>query len=137
MSPPEDFSLELDGSFPVFNTVNAAFQMVFRNLINNAIKHHDREGGKLVISVEENAKFYIFRLQDDGPGIEPKYHEKIFGLYQTLKSKDEMEGSGMGLAIIKKTVMHYSGDISVESREGLGACFVVNWPKEISVESES
>ncbi len=132
-SPPEDYKFELKGVFPVFDTVFVPFQLVFRNLISNAIKHHDRSNGKITISVEENGDFFTFRVMDDGPGIAGEYHEKIFELFQTLKSRDEVEGSGMGLAIIKKTVQVYGCDISVQSEQGQGACFIVVWPKKINI----
>jgi CHASE1-domain containing sensor protein/two-component sensor histidine kinase len=133
MSRPKGFKIEYIGDFPTFETVVTPFQLIFRNLISNAIKHHDNKiEGLISISVEENETFYVFKVQDDGPGIEQIYHEKIFGLYQTLKPKDEVEGSGMGLAIIRKTVHFYEGDITLDPSSTNGACFVVQWPKVIS-----
>ncbi len=131
VSPPDSFTFELKGEFPVFDTISAAFELVFRNLISNAIKHHDRDDGRIIISIEENDSNYIFEVTDDGPGIAEKFHKKIFGLFQTLKSRDEIEGSGMGLAILQKTLKLYDGNIVVQSEEGKGACFVVTWPKKI------
>jgi len=135
LSPPETFTLEINGGLPVFDTVDTAFHLVFRNLISNSIKHHNGDDGTITITVEEQEHFYIFRVQDDGPGIEQKFHEKIFGLYQTLRPKDEVEGSGMGLAIIKKTLEYYGGSITLSPEQTQGACFFVSWPKKISVKT--
>lgn len=136
VTPPDGFQLVLSESLPTFETLSAPFEQVFRNLINNAIKHHEGETGKIIISAEQNDKTYRFKVQDDGPGIAPQYHEKIFALYQTLKPRDQVEGSGMGLAIIKKIVQTYGGDISVDSDIGQGACFCVTWPKVITPHAE-
>ncbi len=131
MSPPSTFTLDLSGDFPSFETARVPFQVVFRNLINNAIKHHDKVDGKVTITVTQEEQSYIFTVHDDGPGIAVQYHEKIFALFQTLKPRDEVEGSGMGLAIIKRMVSHIGGDIRVESAEGAGACFIVIWPIQV------
>lgn len=133
VSPPATFNLELKGEFPVFNTFYVPFQMVFRNLINNAIKHHDKSNGKITISVTQEEQTYVFVVEDDGPGIAPEYHEKIFALFQTLKPRDEVEGSGMGLAIIKRMVDYLGTQIHVDSQVGQGTRFIVSWPIEISV----
>ncbi len=70
-----------------------------------------------------------FSVADDGPGIAPGFHERIFELFQTLKPRDQVEGSGMGLAIVKKTVESMGGSISVDSAAGAGAVFRFTWPK--------
>ncbi|MFT4929941.1 MAG: signal transduction histidine kinase/type II secretory pathway pseudopilin PulG [Phenylobacterium sp.] len=133
MSPPTAFTLKLEGDFPVFDTSYVPFQLVFRNLINNAIKHHHSEDGTVTISVAQKNGLYEFKVQDDGPGISVQYHEKIFALFQTLKPRDEVEGSGMGLAIIKRMVGYLGTDIHVTSVEGEGTCFTVTWPMTIDL----
>ncbi|WP_413699769.1 sensor histidine kinase [Psychromonas sp. KJ10-10] len=102
-----------------------------RNLLTNAIKHHDKESGHLKIGVFETQDFYTFSFADDGPGIREKHHEQIFKMFKTLKSRDEIEGSGIGLALIKKIVEYYSGAIKLESTEGQGSTFYFTWPKNI------
>ena len=69
-----------------------------------------------------------FDVCDDGPGIAPEYHERIFELFQTLQPRDQLEASGMGLAIVKKTVESAGGHVSVQSAEGKGTCFTFTWP---------
>ena len=71
----------------------------------------------------------VFRVSDDGPGIPLKYRQRIFGLFSTLKRRDEVEGSGMGLAFVQKVVRKLGGQVSVQGPEGRGATFVFQWPK--------
>jgi signal transduction histidine kinase len=68
-------------------------------------------------------------VTDDGPGIDPSLHEKIFMKFQTLKPRDEVEGSGLGLAMVKKALANHSGKISIKSDVGKGTTFIVKWPK--------
>ncbi len=131
VSAPSKFELQLKGEFPTFNTLNAPFEQVFRNLFSNAIKHHDKSSGIITVTVTDADPHYCFKVSDDGPGIDGAYHDKIFDLFQTLKPRDEVEGSGMGLAIIKKIMSHHGGRIEVQSEDGKGACFSVYWPKII------
>jgi signal transduction histidine kinase len=88
---------------------------VFLNLIGNALKHHDRPDGRIAITVQEQGEWYVFLVTDDGPGIPTAFHQKIFQMFQTLRPRDEVEGSGMGLAIVKKIVEGQGGTICVES----------------------
>jgi signal transduction histidine kinase len=72
-----------------------------------------------------------FSVRDDGPGIAPEYHEKIFKLFQTLKRRDDVEGSGMGLAVVKKLVDQQNGIITVHSQgDGKGTEFCFQWPAD-------
>ena len=70
-----------------------------------------------------------FEVSDDGPGIAPQYHARIFEMFQTLQPRDQTEGSGMGLAIVKKLVESYGGTIAVESAGGQGSTFRFTWPR--------
>ncbi|MBW2709267.1 MAG: histidine kinase, partial [Deltaproteobacteria bacterium] len=66
---------------------------------------------------------------DNGPGIEEKYHEKIFKIFQTLVPRDEHESTGIGLTLVKKTIEQYDGKVWVESEVGKGSSFVFTLPK--------
>jgi PAS domain S-box-containing protein len=130
-------SLELGVSLPTLTTLSTPFEQVLRNLFSNAIKHHDKDQGKIQISCRDiNNDFYEFSVCDDGPGIPKQFQERIFGMFQTLKPRDEMEGSGMGLALIKKIVETYGGAIVVNS-ESRGCCFKFTWPKNIKRKSNN
>ena len=131
-SPPADFRFELVGDMPVMQTLDVPFELVLRNLLSNAIKHHDRQDGIISVAAKDDGDFYEFSVRDDGPGMEPEFHEKIFEVFQTLQSRDEVEGSGIGLALVKKTTQVYGGNVRVESDKGCGTCFYVRWPKTIN-----
>ncbi|MDW7548798.1 PAS domain-containing sensor histidine kinase [Pseudoalteromonas sp. McH1-7] len=105
-----------------------ALEVVTRNLISNALKHHHCESGNLIIDIKETPELYQLHFTDDGPGIPKEYREKVFEMFQTLKPRDQQEGSGMGLAIIKKVLDYYGGSIEILDT-GVGAEFVIKWPK--------
>lgn len=132
ISPPPGFSLECRGDMPELATHRAALEQVLRNLISNAVKHHDRPDGRVAVSCHDCGDSLEFSVTDDGPGIPPEYHESIFKMFQTLKSRDQVEGSGMGLAIVKKAVERHGGTIRVESDPTRrGTAFVFTWGKGV------
>ncbi|TMO67920.1 sensor histidine kinase [Pseudoalteromonas aurantia] len=104
-----------------------AIAIVLRNLLANAIKHHHLEHGNIDVTIEEQKGFYSIKVTDDGPGIDPQYSSKIFEMFQTLKPRDQQEGSGIGLAICKKIANHYAGDITLVDQPN-GTSFLVTWP---------
>lgn len=81
------------------------------------------------MDVEEEKERYIFSVRDDGPGIAPQYHQKIFEMFQTLQPRDRVEGSGMGLTFVKKILSFYDSKITVESELRQGSLFRFDWPK--------
>ena len=131
ISPPVDFTLTVKGDLPVFSTVSAPFEQVMRNLLSNAVKHNDKTNGSIQVRCDDEGLFYKFSIEDNGPGIKSKYFHDVFKMFKTLKPRDETEGSGMGLAIIKKTVEHYKGRVNIESEVGEGSTFIFTWPKNI------
>ena len=133
LDPPRGFRVSTVGTLPVLRTARAPLLQVTSNLINNAIKHHDRDEGTVEVSCCENAQVSTSSpIADDGPGIAIEYHEQIFRMFETLKPRDEVEGSGMGLAIIKKIVERYAGRVTVESGDAnAGRRFRFSWPKHI------
>lgn len=80
-------------------------------LISNAIKHHDMKQGTVKLSSIKKAGECILTITDDGPGIPEKYRDRVFEVMTTLKPRDEIEGSGMGLALVRKIVEIYGGQI--------------------------
>ncbi|MCW8889764.1 MAG: ATP-binding protein [Sedimenticola sp.] len=129
-SVPEHFELKLTGEYPLFNTLETPLEQVFRNLISNSIKHFTGVKGIIEITASAQPSGYTFSIRDNGPGIEPKHQERVFGMFQTLRSRDDVEGSGMGLAIVKKIVENYGGTIRLESDGKHGTCFIFTWPDE-------
>lgn len=129
LSPPASFRLVVQEPMPLLYTQRVPLETILRNLIGNAIKHHKRIDGQVQVSaVWAGPETVEFSVQDDGPGMAAEYHDRIFELFQTLQPRDQLEGSGMGLAIVKKTVESSGGAISVESEEGKGTCFRFTWP---------
>ncbi|MEO1798856.1 MAG: PAS domain S-box protein [Cyanobacteria bacterium J06629_2] len=114
---------------PTLVTDAIALQQVFRNLLSNAIKHGDSEGTQITVSVKELKQYYEFAVTDNGKGIEPQYHERIFTIFQTLTPRDTKESTGIGLAIVKKAVENQGGNISVESAINEGCTFRFTWQK--------
>lgn len=128
---PEGFTVEVSDNFKTLRVPQMPLQQVFYNLIQNAIKHHDKESGKISIRMEENDSKYIFSVSDDGPGIAPEYHQKIFGMFETLSSKSKKDSTGMGLALVKKHITNYDGEITIDSSLGRGSCFRFTWLKNL------
>lgn len=128
LSPPATFSIEI-APMPSILTEKLPLEQVFANLIGNAIKYHPRQDGRVSISVQEYPSNYQFAVADDGDGIAPEYHEKIFGIFQTLAPRDTIESTGIGLAIVKKIVEQQGGTIRLESRSGQGATFYFTWKR--------
>jgi signal transduction histidine kinase len=135
---PNGFKVEVSSAIvtEIF-AAKAALVRVFQNLISNAIKHHDKPEGTIVISWRMLKGFHEFSVKDDGPGIDPKFHDTVFEMFRTLRPRDEVEGSGMGLTLIKKTIEYYGGKIRIESKLGEGTTFIFTWPYRHLAEAES
>jgi signal transduction histidine kinase len=135
LAPPPGFVVEIAPDMPTLRTSRLALQQVLLNLIGNAIKHRGSGStvGRVVVSVAQAAdprRFHEFRVTDDGPGIDPRYHDRIFAIFQTLEPRDKVEGTGIGLALVRKTVEHVGGRVRVESAgPGTGATFAFTWPR--------
>lgn len=127
--------LDVDEGFvitsqPFFLKVHKVpFEMALRNLIQNAIKHHDANHGHIHIQCVDTARSFVIDVDDDGPGIPETLREKAKSIFQTLKSKDEVEGSGLGLALVEKSLRTINGSLELLDSP-LGGCRVrLNWPK--------
>lgn len=130
---PTGFTVTTLPGMPIFETAKAPLEQVLRNLIGNAAKHRDRDDGQVTVSAHRDGAMYEFTVADNGPGIAPEFQDRIFKMFQTLKPRDDVEGSGMGLAIVRKLVDAHGGSIRVQSEEGQrGTSFHFTWPKEIT-----
>jgi PAS domain S-box-containing protein len=129
LAPPPGFTLTVEEPMPTLHTEQVPLELVLRNLIANAIKHHDRQDGHIRVAARQENGVIAFTISDDGPGIPPQFHQRIFEMFQTLQPKDQVESSGMGLAIVKKVVESAGGAVTVASAPGEGASFTFTWPK--------
>ncbi len=137
IAPPSTFVIRFQGELLVILTQRSPLEHVLRNLISNAIKHHDRPEGEVSVSVRIADGVVEFGVEDDGPGIAPEFHERIFGIFQTLKSRDDNETSGVGLSIVLKTVERAGGRVWIESGPPQrGTKFLFTWPSVSVVTSQ-
>jgi light-regulated signal transduction histidine kinase (bacteriophytochrome) len=126
---PADIQIVIEPDLPTFETERLLLQQVFMNLIGNAVKHATDPNARVEISSRRVGPFYEFSVKDNGPGIAPEYHERIWGIFQTLEARDRVEGAGIGLALVKKIVESQRGRAWVESARGTGATFRFLWKK--------
>ncbi len=129
LEPPPTVRIEMTPNFPTVVGDKIRIQQVFANLIGNAIKFMDKPQGIINIDYEDAGLNWRFCVRDNGPGIDPKYHEKIFQIFQVLVPRDAFESTGIGLSIVKKIVESYGGTIGVESTPEQGSTFWFTVPK--------
>jgi signal transduction histidine kinase len=129
--PHGNVKVTLQGVWPRIETLAAPLGLTLRNLIDNSIKHHDREEGHLLVTCVEAGDALEIALADDGPGIAPEHHESMFLPFRTLGSA----GEGMGLAIVQKMLDAVGGTIRLQSDapRQRGATFTIRWPKQIAL----
>lgn len=130
---PKNFEIQYPDQDIEFSTLEISLKQVMLNLFSNAFKYVEAEQGLITVDWEVGDDDYLtISIQDNGAGIEERYHEKIFKMFQTLNPRDVYEGSGMGLAIIKKVIEGVGGSIRIESSKDNGAKFIFTWPRTIA-----
>ncbi len=119
-------------NLPVINAAKAPVQQLFMNLISNGLKYQAK-GNKPVIKIShsDDGDFWKFAIKDNGIGIEERYFDKVFTIFQRLHNKEEYSGTGIGLAICKKTVLYHKGQIWLESKPGIGTTFFFTIKKNL------
>jgi signal transduction histidine kinase len=128
LAPAEPARVEVDGEMPVLWTERLPLQQVLMNLVGNAVKYGGPAPVVHLSARREEEGAWEFAVRDNGPGIAPEYHERIFGIFQMLDARDRVEGTGIGLSIVKKLVESRGGRVWVESRAGAGSTFRFLWP---------
>lgn len=100
-------------------------------MISNAVKYNDKDISEILIGISESPIAYHFYVKDNGPGISVENHDKIFKIFEVLKSKDKfgVAGNGIGLATVKKLIESLGGTIKVESEIGNGSTFIFDIKK--------
>jgi len=130
LAPRAEVAFDI-GSLPTIETERVALQQVFMNLIGNAIKYNTGPGPRVEIraGAAESGDYVHFAIADNGPGIAPQYHERIWQIFQTLASRDQVEGTGIGLSVVRRLVEARAGRVWLESDAGQGSAFHFTWPR--------
>jgi light-regulated signal transduction histidine kinase (bacteriophytochrome) len=131
LNPSDNITVHLAENMPIVEAETIKLQQVFSNLISNAIKYMDKEQGEISIGYIPLPDSYQFYIQDNGPGIEKEYQERVFMIFQTLSTRDEVESTGIGLSIVKKIVEEHGGKVWIDSEKGKGCKFSFTWPTKI------
>ena len=113
---------------PVVYADSSQMGQVFQNLISNAIKFRGQTTPKINISVKKDKKEWIFDVSDNGIGIDSKYQKQVFDVFKRLHTREEYPGTGIGLSIVKKIIIHQGGQIWIESEPGKGTTFYFTIP---------
>ena len=125
-------SLQVDEDLPVIMGSKTRIGELLSNLIVNAIKYNDKALPTVHVGClpeSRNRGMHTFFVQDNGIGIESRYQERIFGIFEKLNPREDYEGTGVGLAICKRIVEEHGGEIWVESEVGKGSTFFLTIPK--------
>ncbi len=131
LAPPENIQISIEKELPTIVGVHPYFEQVFLNLLSNAIKFMEKPQGFIKIGCVDKKKIWQFSVADNGPGIDEKYFDKIFQMFQTLAPSSEKAGStGIGLTLVKKIVKMWGGRVWLESTVGEGSTFFFTLPKE-------
>ena len=137
IAPPAGVRIDVAERMPTLWTERLPLQQVFMNLIGNAVKYAGGAEPLVRVSARDAGDEWEFAVADNGPGIAPEYHERIFGIFQMLEARDKVEGTGIGLSIVKKLVESRGGRVWVESEEGSGSTFRFLWPKTHAAEEDA
>lgn len=126
---PPNIKITFQENMPVVIGEKVKLNEIFQNLISNGIKHNNKEQGIVNVAYKDLGDEYEFTVTDNGSGIKPEHHEKIFGIFQTLQPKDKVESTGIGLTIAKKLVEQNGGKLTLDSVYGEGSTFRFTWKK--------
>ncbi|UQA56432.1 ATP-binding protein [Polyangium aurulentum] len=127
LRPPA--TVVLGDTLPTLETERVALQQILMNLISNALKHARRPDVEVRVDARDVGEAWEFCVRDNGPGIAPEYHDRVWGIFQTLEARDKVESTGIGLAIVKKIIEGRGGRVWIASAPGEGASFFFTWPK--------
>jgi len=127
VAPNNNYAIYFDNSFPIILANYQDIEIIFYELILNAIRHNKNEKPIVNITYKTKNQFYIFCIADNGDGIPEEFHQKVFTIFQTLESRDKLESVGAGLAIVKKIVEENGGTVWIESEIGKGAKLYFKW----------
>lgn len=127
----QDFQVTVVGDPLYFETFVTPLKTILVNLTSNALKHHDKNSGRIEVKVTKRHTTLEIAFKDDGPGIPAEYQSKVFELFQTIQTRDNVEGSGLGLALVQKLVLSLGGAIKLTSDplKERGTTFTIHLPE--------
>ena len=128
LAPTTGVEVAIAADLPTIATERVPLQQVLMNLLSNAIKHANKTDPRVSITCSESRDGYSFMVKDNGPGINPAFHQRIWVIFQTLEPRDKVEATGIGLSIVKKIVESRGGRVWINSVLGAGAAFHFSWP---------
>ncbi|MBI9039665.1 MAG: GHKL domain-containing protein, partial [Bacteroidales bacterium] len=128
INPPDNIEIIIENQLPEYIGDPTRLGQLFQNLIDNAIKFMDKPEGLIKIGCHKDSEFWQFYVSDNGCGIEEKYFDQIFKIFQRLVSRDDQEGAGIGLSLVKRIVQIHGGDIWLKSKPGEGTSFYFTLP---------
>lgn len=128
---PDHVKLNIDASERESQLDRLNMTRIIQNLVENAIKYNDKKVAKIDVTFKRDGQNFEIKVKDNGPGIDPRFHKKVFGIFQTISTKDENESTGIGLSLVKKIVDENNAEIKLNSTLGNGAEFIVSWKSEI------
>jgi signal transduction histidine kinase len=134
LSPPDNISVKINDTLPIIVYDKMFLSQLFQNLISNAITHLGKPNGEVVISGIDRENVWEFCVKDNGAGIEERHFDRIFKIFQCLKSRSEKESTGIGLSLVKKITERTGGSVWVESTVGEGSAFYFTIPKSSETE---
>lgn len=134
LAPPAGMNITIEGTWPHLMTLAAPLELVLRNLVGNAIKHHDAPAGHISLSARLGDGTLDIAVRDDGRGIPPEWQDAVFLPFRKIDDRDGAEdSSGMGLALVRRTLDRIGGSIRLVSGAPAerGTTFHVRWPRII------
>jgi len=129
LGDPQNITISIANELPTMVFERTRIIQVFENLLSNAVKYMDKPQGQIRVGCADRGEIWEFYVADNGPGIEERYFERIFQMFQTLSPRDDVESTGIGLTLVKKTIEMYGGRIWVKSQRGAGSTFLFTLPK--------
>jgi len=129
LAPPPHIQILFETPLPKVQAEPTKVQQLFQNLLSNAIKYCDKPAGLIRVRCEAENDYWHFSVADNGVGIEEKYFKRVFELFETLAPRDEVEGTGVGLALVKKIIETGGGRVWLESTRGKGTTVHFSWPR--------
>jgi signal transduction histidine kinase len=127
------FEIAIQGSLPEFETYGNKLTFVLQQLLENALKFNDKATPEITVQLADTGEMIEISVADNGPGIPEASLPKIFTMFYTAQSKDSLESTGAGLAIVNKIINFVDGRLVAENLEKGGAKFTLWWPKSVQI----